>query len=89
MYMCRIKNSRSYHFVQLWLSLHVNLSVSCAEQHPVHIDNLMSSDYRKNLCISRTFLLKYWAQRRGCGSYTRAFVHGVVKLWIRDNFLSK
>ena len=23
--------------------------------------------YHKNLCISHTFLLKFWAQNRGCG----------------------
>ena len=27
--------------------------------------------YRKNSCISRTFLLKFWAQNGGCGLYTR------------------
>ena len=42
----------------------------------------------KNLCISHSFLLKYWAQNCACGLYTRLFVHGVVKLMIRDKFLA-
>ena len=44
--------------------------------------------YHKNLCISRTFLRKYWAQNGGCSLYRRPFVHGVVKLLIRDKFFS-
>ena len=44
--------------------------------------------YFKNLCISCTFLLKYWAQNHGCGLYTRPFDHGAVKLLIRDKFFS-
>ena len=27
--------------------------------------------YRKDSCISRTFLLKFWAKNRRCGLYTR------------------
>ena len=30
--------------------------------------------YRKDSCISRTFLLKFWAKNRGCGLYTRPFL---------------
>ena len=29
------------------------------------------STYRKDWCISHTFLLKFWAKNRGCGLYTR------------------
>ena len=32
--------------------------------------------YRKDSCISRTFLLKFWAKNRGCGLYTRPFLSG-------------
>ena len=28
-------------------------------------------EYRKDLCISHTFLLKFQAENRGCGLYTR------------------
>ena len=30
-----------------------------------------NKEYRKNLCISRIFFPKYWAQNRGCGLYMR------------------
>ena len=30
--------------------------------------------YRKDLCISHTFLLKFWAKNHGCGLYTRPFL---------------
>ena len=37
--------------------------------------------YRKNSCISRTFLLKFWAQNRGCGLCTRPLLSERVK-WL-------
>ena len=33
--------------------------------------SLARRDYRKDSCISSTFLLKFWAKNRGCGLYTR------------------
>ena len=30
--------------------------------------------YRKDSCISRTFMLKFWAKNRRCGLYTRPFL---------------
>ena len=35
--------------------------------------------YRKHLCISRTFLLKFWAKNRECGLYTRQLLSEGVK----------
>ena len=37
--------------------------------------------YRKDLCISRTFLLKFWAKNRGCGLYTRPLLSDRVN-WL-------
>ena len=36
--------------------------------------NQVKFNYRKDSCISRTFLLKFWAKIRGCGLYTRPFL---------------
>ena len=30
--------------------------------------------YRKDSCISRTYLLKFWVKNRGCGLYTRPLI---------------
>lgn len=48
----------------------------------------MTVIYRKKTCISRTFLLKYWAQNWVRGLYTTPFIHGVVDLSIRDKLFS-
>ena len=41
-----------------------------------HLKNYMvyKNKYRKDSCISRTFLLKFWAKNHGCGLYTRPFL---------------
>ena len=31
-------------------------------------------NYHKDLCISRTFLLKFWVKNCGCGLYTRPLI---------------
>ena len=41
----------------------------------------LAGDYRKDLCISRTFLLKFWAKNRGCGLYTRPLLSDRVN-WL-------
>ena len=38
-----------------------------------------ADNYRKNSCISRTFLLKFWAQNRGCGLSMRPLLSKRVK----------
>ena len=38
-------------------------------------------NYRKDSCISRTFLLKFWAKNRGCGLYTRPLLSDRVN-WL-------
>ena len=40
-----------------------------------------SYKYRKDSCISRTFLLKFWAKNRGCGLYTRPLLSDRVN-WL-------
>ena len=40
-----------------------------------------TENYRKDSCISRTFLLKFWAKNRGCGLYTRPFLSEKVN-WL-------
>ena len=32
------------------------------------------NNYRKDSCISRTFLSKFWVKNRGCGLYTRPLI---------------
>ena len=49
------------------------------ESHLKHHDLLFMSyalfrKYRKDSCISRTFLLKFWVKNRGCGLYTRPLI---------------
>ena len=39
-------------------------------------------NYRKNSCISRTFLLKYWVQNHGCGLFMRPLLSEGVKLLV-------
>ena len=34
----------------------------------------VKQNYRKDSCISRTFLLKFWAKNHGWGLYTRPFL---------------
>ena len=42
-------------------------------------DKYYFGKYCKNSCISRTFLLKFWAQNSGCGLYTRPLLSEGVK----------
>ena len=34
----------------------------------------LNSNYRKDSCISRTFLLKFWVKNCRCGLYTRPLI---------------
>ena len=45
---------------------------------------LLNFDYRKNLRISHTFLLKFWAQNRGCGLCTRPLLSKGERSWCPD-----
>ena len=58
----------------LWLLIR---KVTESRQWSVDVWN----NYRKDLCISRTFLLKFWAKNRGCGLYTRPLLSDRVN-WL-------
>lgn len=57
-------------FLCLWLSL-INEEdfLVC-----MVVSALVQCMHCQNLCISCTFLLKYWAQNRGCGLYSRLLI---------------
>ena len=42
-----------------------------------------ADEYRKDLCISRTFMSKFWAKNRGYGVYTRPLLSEAVNRLVR------
>ena len=48
---------------------------------PLFLLRILEIKYRKDSCISRTFLLKFWAKNQGCGLYTRPLLSDRVN-WL-------